>query len=242
VKNNSFFILWPYAAFAFFVAGTLLRYLMMWRRRSALAEEVAEAWAIFRGNKLWRLSLLILLAGHLVGLLFPHLVLRWNSAPARLYATEGLLFIAGCVAVFTGGVLVWRQLGRSGTSFLASALDTVFLAFLMVGLVSGVVMAAMDRWGSSWGAMTLGPYVTSLLRGEPAADFAAQMPFLAQLHVLSSFAVIAVVPFTRLSRLLVGLIHGAATLAARPLAAAGNAVGVWLSKHNPGALFWPEED
>jgi len=242
VKNNSFFILWPYAALALLVAGTLLRYLLMWRRRSELTEEVSEAWAIFRGNKLWRLSLLILLAGHLVGLLFPHAVLRWNSVPARLYATEGLLFLAGCVAVLSGGVLVWKQLGHSGSSFFTSVFDTVFLAFLMVGLVSGLAIAAVYRWGSSWGAITFAPYVASLMRGEPAIGFAAQMPFLAQLHVLSSFAAIAVVPFTRLSTLLVGMIHGAATLAARPAAAVANAAGVWLSKHNPGALFWPEED
>jgi nitrate reductase gamma subunit len=240
--KTSFFVLWPYAAFALLVAGTLLRYLMVWQRRSELADELSEAWAIFRGNKLWRLSLLVLLAGHLVGLLFPHAVLRWNSVPARLYANEGLLFVAGCVAVLTGGVLVWKQLGRSSSSFFASVFDTVFLGFLMVALVSGLAMAAMYRWGSSWGAITFAPYLVSLVRGEPAIDFVAQMPFLAQLHVLSSFAAIAVVPFTRLSTLLVGLIHGAVTLAARPISAVANAVGVWLSKHNPGALFWPEED
>jgi nitrate reductase gamma subunit len=240
--KTSFFVLWPYAAFALLVAGTLLRYLMVWQRRSELADELSEAWDIFRGNKLWRLSLLVLLAEHLVGLLFPHAVLRWNSVPARLYANEGLLFVAGCVAVLTGGVLVWKQLGRSSSSFFASVFDAVFLGFLMVALVSGLTMAAMYRWGSSWGAITFAPYLVSLVRGEPAIDFVAQLPFLAQLHVLSSFAAVAVVPFTRLSTLLVGLIHGAVTLAARPVSAVANAVGVWLSKHNPGALFWPEED
>jgi nitrate reductase gamma subunit len=242
VKGSSFFVLWPYAAIALLAAGTLLRYLMTWRRRSELTNEVSEAWAIFRGNKMWRLSLVILLTGHLVGLLFPRAVLRWNSIPARLYATEGLLFISGCVAVVSGGVLVWKQLGRSSSSFVATALDTVFLAFLMVGLVSGLSIAAVYRWGSSWGTITLAPYVLSLVRGEPAIDFAAQLPFLVRLHVLSSFAAIAVVPFTRLSTLLVGVIHSAATLVARPMTAAGNAVGAWLSKHNPGTLFWPEED
>jgi nitrate reductase gamma subunit len=242
MMNSSFFVLWPYAAFAMLVAGTLLRYLMMWRRSPSLAGEVSEAWTVFRGNKLWRLTLVILLAGHLSGLLFPRAVLRWNSVPARLYAMEGLLFLAGCIAVLNGGVLIWKHLGRSSPSFFASVLDTAFLAFLMVGLVSGLGVAAVYRWGSSWGAMTLAPYVSSLLRGEPAVDLAAQMPFLARLHVLSSFAAIAVVPFTRLSTLLVGLIHGGITLASRPLSATSNAVGAWLSKHNPGTLFWPEED
>ena len=242
MKNSSVFVLWPYLAFALLLAGTALRTFMMWRHPSELAAQKSEAWAAFRGNRLWRLSLLVLLTGHLPALLFPRAILRWNSVPARLYALEAFFFVAGCIAVISGGVVVWKQLGRSNSSLLVSAMDTVFLAFLMVGLVSGLVVAVMYRWASSWGAITMAPYVNSLLRGEPAVDFAAQMPFLARLHVLSSFAAIAVIPFTRLSTVLVGLIYSAATLAARPLATAGNAVGVWLSKHNPGALFWPEED
>jgi nitrate reductase gamma subunit len=242
VKNSSVFVLWPYVAFASLLAGTLLRTFKMWRHPSELAAQKSEAWAAFRGGKLWRLSLLVLLTGHLPALLFPGAILRWNSVPARLYALEGFFFVAGCVAVISGSVVVWRQLGRSNSSLLTSAMDAVFLAFLMVGLVSGLAVAVRYRWGSSWGAMTMAPYVLSLLRGEPTIDFAVQMPFLARLHVLSSFAAIAVIPFTRLSTLLVGLIHGAATLAARPLAAAGTAVGAWLTKHNPGTLFWPEED
>lgn len=242
MRNSSFFVLWPYIAFALLVAGTLLRTLMMWRRPSELAAETSEAWTAFRGSKLWRLSLAVLVAGHFFGLLFPGAVLRWNSVSARLYAIEGLLFVAGCTAVFTGGVLIWKHMGRSSASFLASALDTVFLALLMVGLVSGLVIAGVYRWGSSWGAMTWAPYVISLLRGEPAVDLATQMPFVARLHVLSSFAAVAVVPFTRLSMLLVGLVHGSITLAQRPLTAIGNAGGAWLRKHNPGAWFWPEED
>jgi len=242
MKNSSVFVLWPYVAFALLLAGAVLRTFMMWRHPSELAAQKSEAWAAIRGSRLWRWSLLVVLTGHLPALLFPRAILRWNSVPARLYALEGFFFVAACVAVISGSVLVWKQLGRSGSSLLASAMDTVFLAFLMVALVSGLVVAVRYRWGSSWGAITMAPYVNSLLRGEPVVDFAAQMPFLARLHTLSSFATIAVIPFTRLSTLLVGLIYGAVTLTSRPLAAAGNAVGTWLSKHNPGALFWPEED
>ena len=182
MKTSSPFVLWPYFAFALLLAGTGLRTFMMWRRPSELAAQKSEAWQVFRGSKLWRLSLLIVLAGHLPALLFPRAILRWNSAPARLYALEGFFFAAGCIAVMSGGVLVWKQLRHSDPSRLASAMDTVFLAFLMVGLVSGLLVAVRYRWGSSWGVITMAPYVNSLLRGEPAVDFAAQMPFLARLQ------------------------------------------------------------
>src|SRR5437867_5277351 len=108
MKSGSFFVLWPYFALTMLVAGTLIRYVATARRPSTVRDEVSEAWAIFRGSWLWRVSLVILLAAHLAALVMPQAILRWNNVGTRLYLMEGLLFLAGSAAVVSGAVLVWK--------------------------------------------------------------------------------------------------------------------------------------
>src|SRR5262245_19111762 len=100
----------------------------------------------------------------------------------------------------------------------------------MVSLVSGLLVAVEYRWASSWGAVILAPYVSSLLRGDPVIDLASQMPFPAQLHVLASFATLAVIPFTRVATFLVAAIHGCLTVVSRVTTAAISATQTWIRK------------
>jgi nitrate reductase gamma subunit len=239
--NDSLFVLWPYIAVALLVAGTLLRYLLASRQPSVLAAEMADAKAVFGGRLFW-ISMFVLVAGHLAGVLFPRTVLSWNSSTAGLYLLEGLALAAGLAAVASSAALIWQHLGRSSRSRATEFFDTVFLAIIFTVLVSGVLIAVFYRWGSSWGVMTLGPYVASLVRGQPPVQLVTQMPALVQLHVLATFAAIAVVPLTRLSTFLIIAAHGCTVLIGRPFRAAANAVIEWSRTHNPSSWFWPEED
>jgi nitrate reductase gamma subunit len=241
VKDSSILVLGPYIAFTVLAVGLVVRYFLARRQPSSLSEKVQEARAVFDG-KVWRLSLLVLLAGHLAGLLAPRAILSWNSSPARLYLLEGLGFITAAIAMMSGARLIWRHFGKSSAPFLVEMCDTVFLSLVFTVLVSGLLVAIWYRWASSWGVMTLTPYTLSLLRGKPAIELAAQLPPLIQLHVLSSFAAIALLPFTRLANLLVAVIHGCVGLLARPFVAGGRAIEGWLRRHNPERWFWPEED
>ncbi|MGA2349758.1 MAG: respiratory nitrate reductase subunit gamma [Terracidiphilus sp.] len=241
MANNSLFILWPYIAVALLVVGTLVRYLLASRQPSTLAAEMAEAKAVF-GERFFRISMLVLIAGHVAGLLFPRAVLSWNSSATGLYLLEGVAFAAGLAAVASSSVLIWRHLKRPGQSHMAELFDTLFLALLFTVLASGVLIAVLYRWGSSWGEVTLGPYMTSLLRGQPAVQLATQLPDLVQLHVLATFAAIAVIPLTRLSTFLVAALQGCAVLISQPFRAASNAFAEWSNKRNPGRWFWPDED
>jgi nitrate reductase gamma subunit len=132
--NNSFFVSWPYVAIALLVLGTLLRYLLVSRRPSVLAAAIADAKAVFGGRLFW-ISIFVLLAGHLVGLLFPQAVLSWNSSTAGLYLLEGVAFAAGLAAVAGSAALIWRHLGRSSRPLLIEFFDTVFLATVFTVLV-----------------------------------------------------------------------------------------------------------
>jgi len=242
MKSSFLFAVWPYIAVAWLLMGTAIRYFLARRHMAAASAEMANARTVLGGGKLWTISLLVLFAVHMAGFLFPRAVLQWNAIPARLYLLEGLAFAAGLIALAAWAALVWRHLGRSGVSLVTELSDTLFLSLLFVALLSGSIAAVVYRWGSSWGVMTLTPYVASLWRGRPAVDFVAQMPFLMQLHIFSAFAAVAVIPLTRLSSVMVVGLHRCLALLDRPISGAVHGAEAWLRKHNPAAWLWPEED
>jgi len=240
--KNLLFSAWPYIAVSLLVIGTVVRYLLERRQMDVVRQEMTEAWALFGGALIWKIAALFLVIAHAALLLLPRAVLSWNSNWGRLYLLEVLLFAAGIAALIGLGRVVWRHLGHSNRSAIAELSDSVFLGLLLVGTLSGILLAIFYRWGSSWGAMILTPYVASLARLNPDPTFAAQMPFLVRLHVFSAFAALAVLPLTRLAAFLVFALYGAFGLLGRPVSAAGRRAETWLRRHNPAPWLWPEED
>src|SRR5260370_33793877 len=156
-------------ALALFCLGIVGRYLLSRKQMAAVEAKLPDAWTVFGGSKLWRISLVLLLLGHLAGLVFPHGILLWNGSTIRLYLLEGFAFTVGVVALGSWAVLMWRHLERSGDSAAAEFADTVFLALLFVGLLSGLLIAAFFRLVSFWGAIAVISYALSLLLADPPA-------------------------------------------------------------------------
>jgi nitrate reductase gamma subunit len=197
MTDHALFAVTPYLAGVSLVAVTLLRYLLA-RQRGALAGGAASATAgPFRGRRAWNIGLGGLAAAHLAMLAFPQIVLAWNQHPARLMALEAVFFAFGVAALVGLLHLVVRQVGHVALSR-SSLIDVAFLGLLLVALVSGLGVAVLYRWASSWSAVTLTPYVHSVVSLEPRIGLVQAMPYLVKLHVFSGLALFALFPFTRL--------------------------------------------
>jgi len=242
VRVNFLFSVWPYMAFSLLAVGLATRYLLEQKSMDAVRTEMSEAWGVFGGANLWRVGVTLLLVVHAAVLLLPRAVLAWNDFPLRLYLFEAVALISGLAAFVGWAKLTWKQVSHGNRSVITELSDTVFLALLLVAITSGVLMATLYRWGSSWGALVLSPYVTSILRGRPAPALATQMPFFVRLHVFSAFAMLAIFPLTRLAAFFVFILHAILALLGRPLSAAVHAAERWLRRHNPAPWLWPEED
>jgi len=242
VRTNFAFAAWPYISLSLLAVGIVVRYFQARKQMEAVSAEVTEAKSVFLGSRLWQTSLLFLLAGHVAGVVLPKAVLWWNGSVARLYILEGAAFAVGLAALGSWLVLMWRHLGESKRSAFIELADTVFLSLVFVGLVSGLLMAVFYRWASSWGAITLAPYIASLPGGRPATRFISDMPILVRIHVFSAFAAVAVLPLTRLAAVLVRGLHFCVLITSRPLTAVGQAIAGWVRRRNPAAWLWPEED
>jgi nitrate reductase gamma subunit len=220
---------------AIFCAGFAIRYLTA-RRPSAPP----------RRRLLLTSGLVLLFACHAAWLLFPEQVLRWNQVRVQFSALETLGFAAG-LAAFAGWTGLLRiSLRRSHASAISEVADILALAFAFAALLSGLLMAVRYQGGSSWAALTLAPYAQSLLRGLPDPLLADRMPFLVRLHIFSSLAALAAVPFTRAMPGMICALDRAASLLRGPAAAILRPAKARLEslaqKHNPAVWLWPEED
>lgn len=216
MKTKLVFEYFPYAAVALFVAAALGRLVLSSRPVGSAPERASTT---DRVGWWWRAAWCLLLSGHLVALALPARVLAWNAHPARLYALEGAAFAIGLGALAAWVVSARRHFGRRAP--LAGELaDSVFLSLLATGLLSGLAIAVVYRWASTWGVATLTPYVLSLPAGAPRKEYLEGLPFLVQLHVFSAPAALAAAPFTTtagaLARRLAETWQRAARAARRP--------------------------
>jgi nitrate reductase gamma subunit len=241
MTTNVLFSVFPYAALAALVCGLVARCVSTSSRGASADVEVAEAWELFSGGKIWRAGFFALALLHAFGMLLPQAILSWNGVPLRLYVLEGTGFAFGLLALGWWVGVTRRHLWRSSEAALSELADGVFLSLVFVGITSGLLTAILYRWGSSWGAATLAPYGASLLRGAPLVSFVDQMPLLVQLHVVSAFALMMVFPFTRAASFATFAVRRMAGLLAVPLSAASGAARAWVDRHDPASLIWPEE-
>ncbi|HWL85049.1 MAG TPA: respiratory nitrate reductase subunit gamma [Polyangiaceae bacterium] len=208
MKVAILFAVWPYAAVAILVLGLVGRWLLM-KRRPASGSQPLPAPARRASRAVW----LLLIVAHATGILLPGAVLAWNALAWRLYLLEGLGFLVGLAALIVCAMAAWRGFvplehgprtlqrasypgARPPRSAAAEIADAAFYSVLLTGVVSGLMLAVLYRWGSSWAAVTLTPYVTSVAHGAPQTEFVADMPFLVRLHVFTAFAALALFPFT----------------------------------------------
>ena len=242
MKVDILFAASPYIAFSLLVIGLGMRYFLDRRQMPSVKKEMSEAWSQVAGGLLWRASMLLLVAAHLLGVVFPRAILWWNGNTTRLYLLEGAGLIAGVSALACGFALLYRHLGHSSGGLITELPDTVFFGLVFVGLLSGVLTAVLYRWGSAWSSVTLAPYMASLVRSKPAANLASEMPFLVRLHVFSAFAAIAVFPLTRLAAFAIFALNWAFVILGHVFASTTRVLEAWTRKHSPAAWLWPEED
>jgi nitrate reductase gamma subunit len=63
------------------------------------------------------------------------------------------------------------------------------------------------RWGSSWFAADLTPYVWSIVTLDPQIEAVKVLPHVVQWHIITAFLILLLIPFTRLVHVLVAPFH-----------------------------------
>lgn len=193
----------PYVAIFVFFLVTIQRYRTEAFSYSSLSSQFLENQFHFWGMVPFHYGIITILAGHLIAFLLPSQLLAWNSVPLRLYVLEisALIFaILTLVGMFN---LLVRRRKFSKIATITNGTDWILLLLLTFQIAGGIYIAIAFRWGSSWYAASMVPYLWSVIKFSPDVGYIIGMPLMVKLHIINAFAMLGFFPFTRLVHILV---------------------------------------
>ncbi|GAA0913776.1 respiratory nitrate reductase subunit gamma [Streptomyces thermoalcalitolerans] len=202
-------LLWvilPYVSLAFFVLGHIWRYRydkFGWTTRSS---QLYENRLLRIGSPLFHFGILVVLLGHIGGLIIPK---SWTEAIGMSEHTYHLLAvilgtIAGVCTVGGLAILVYRR-RTVGPVFSATTRNdkAMYLSLTVTILLGLAATVAANLVGGGYDYReTVSPWFRSIFYLQPHADLMSGAPLLFQLHALSALLLFAAWPFTRLVHML----------------------------------------
>ncbi len=197
----------PYTVIVTFLVGTIYRYKATKFSYSSLSSQFLEGRKLFWGVIPFHWGILFLFLGHLTAFLIPRGVLAFNSQPVRLLILEGTALIFGLMVFFGLVNLLIRRIADPRLKPVTTRVDLVILGLLLLQTILGVATALTYRWGSSWFAAVLTPYLRSIFVFKPDISAVSTLPWLVKLHIVGAYLIFAMVPFSRLVHLLVLPLH-----------------------------------
>ena len=201
--NNFLLIGLPYIAIVVFLVGSIHRYRSTKFKFSSLSSQFLEGKKLFWGSVPFHWGMLVLFFGHLSAFLIPRSVLLWNSHPVRLIVIEVSAFIFA-IAVLIGLInLFIRRTTDDRVKVVTNKMDIFIEVLLILQVITGIWIAYNFRWGSSWFASVLTPYLWSIFKLQPDIVAVATLPWIIRLHIAGSFLIVLFIPFSRLVHFLV---------------------------------------
>jgi nitrate reductase gamma subunit len=208
-------LLWgvlPYLALATLVLGTVWRYRydrFGWTTRSS---QLYESRLLRIGSPLFHFGILVVVIGHVVGLLIPE---SWTEAigvSEDLYHLNALLFgvVAGVCTLVGLGILIYRR-RTTGPVFMATTKNdktmyVVLVAALVLGLWTTLVGVGAGHEAHNY-RETVSPWFRSLFVLQPDVEAMAAAPVQFHVHVLVALLLFTVWPFTRLVHAFTAPVH-----------------------------------
>lgn len=189
----------PYILVLIAIVGAIYRFKVNKFSWSSQSSQFLENKILFFGSFPWHYGIVLLLLGHIIGALFPSWILAWNGTPVRLYILELTALSLGLLALFGLVLLIYRRLTNPRVKAVTSTWDVLVLIVLLIQVVSGVGTAIFYRWGSNWYAAAAVPWMWSLFKLNPNAEYIANLPLLAKVHVFNAMVFIGLIPFSRLA-------------------------------------------
>ncbi|MEU1985724.1 respiratory nitrate reductase subunit gamma [Nocardia sp. NPDC019395] len=198
-------LLWvalPYAAIAIFLVGHYWRYRydkFGWTTRSS---QLYENRLLRLGSPLFHYGILLVILGHIVGLLIPE---GWTesigvSEPVYHALSVGLGVLAGIATLIGAAILIYRR-RTTGPVFSATTRNDKIMYILLIGtllLGFGTTVISNATGNPHDYRQTVSPWFRSILSFRPDTDLILAAPIGFQLHVIAAWLLFAFWPFTRL--------------------------------------------
>ncbi len=193
----------PYVAMVLFLVVSIQRYRREPFSFSSLSSQFLESRRLFWGSVPFHVGILTLFFGHLLGFLLPQQLVLWNRVPLRLFVFEASGLVAALLTLVGLVGLMLRRGSNPRLRVNTSKADLLVYALLSFQIVTGLWVALTLRWGSSWYAQAVVPYLRSIFLFQPDVQRMVELPLIARLHVIGAFVLFAAFSWTRLVHALV---------------------------------------
>lgn len=200
--HNFLFGIYPYIALSVMIMASIARYdrdPFTWKSKSS---QLLRKRQFVIGSVLFHVGVLVILAGHLVGLLTPIAVFDFlgiaHGAKQLLAVVAG--GIAGLMALAGGTILLRRRLTDPRIRAHSSLADTGILILLMCQLVLGVGSIFVSLQNLDGHEMVrLMAWAQGIVYFQPgAADQLAGVHWIFRVHIVLGLTIFLLFPFTRL--------------------------------------------
>lgn len=192
------FVLLPYVAVVVAIVATVERYSRHQASITSMSSQFLENRLHFWALVPFHAGILLVLLGHVVGFLVPAGVLAWNASPLRLVVLEATALAGGLLALGGFIAVIVRRLRVPAIRRATHTIDWIVYALLAWQLASGLAVALLYPWGSSWYAAAATPYLRSLVTLQPDVALVASMPILARTHIAGTWLLVALFAYSKL--------------------------------------------
>lgn len=203
--NQFLFGYYPYICVSVFGVGCMIRYdkdQYSWKAGSS--QILSDHWFRF-ANNMFHIGLLLLLCGHLFGLLTPESIYHKFISVEHKQLTAmiaGGIFGSICFVGLT--ILVFRRLFNERVRAVSSFSDTMIVILLYIQLILGLIsisVSAQHLDGSSMVALAnWAQHIVTLRDG--AANFVKPENIIFKLHITLGLTIFLLFPFSRLVHVL----------------------------------------
>lgn len=199
------FLLWvayPYAAAGVFIAGHILRYRydqFGWTSRSSQTyENRLLRWA----SPMFHYGILMVAAGHVVGLLVLKPWLAFFGVTEEMYhlGATWLGTFAAALTIVGLAILLYRRRFVDRVRMVTTPMDVVMYVFLTAAIGFGTLATILYQiiGGGYDYRESISPWIRSLLIFQPDPSLMVGVPIFFQVHIVASMTLFLLWPFTRL--------------------------------------------
>jgi nitrate reductase gamma subunit len=198
-------LLWiiiPYLAIATFVLGHAWRYRydkFGWTTRSS---QLYESRLLRLGSPLFHFGILLVIGGHVFGILIPEAVTRAVGLSEQAYHAIAVALgsVSGCMTVAGMAILIYRRRVTGPVFSATTRNDKAMYVLLAATIVAGLATTVL---GNALGhphdyRLTVAPYFRSVFYAHPDTGLITVAPTGFRIHVMLAWVLFAAWPFTRL--------------------------------------------
>lgn len=200
--NQFLWIIYPYLMITTFVVVHIYRYNTDQLAWTAKSSEFLEKKSLKWGSMLFHIGIVLVFFGHVGGLLIPKSLMESLGVSEHLYHM-GAVYGGGLAGIMTLAgitILFLRRMNVKRVRAISSASDILVAVLLLVNVAMGVYNTLGFNLfvGGFDYRETIAPWLRGLMTFRPDASLMADVPLFFQLHVILSFAIFGIWPFTRL--------------------------------------------